>query len=880
MAKEYKQDILEESSENQGPADDELFTGEVREELSEHDIFAGDEDFYKRLAGQNSTQTQNTQSWQAQTGTGLTQKGTIQNRYTILQKALVVSIIVISLILLYTLLKPTLLMFVTNRYPSPPVQQVSDPKTPVEVPANTEPEQTQKLESVSPSTEPVSLKTAQDLHLQKEYEKAYVVYDRLYQSLPDGPEEELMKDFLQLKMALCLRALSNTKNPVSNSASANDSDQADQLFRTLLQSRSPVVRMLANYYMGFDELQKNHYLKAQTRAYQTIALMDAVDYDNAWISSLRPDCHFLVAESLTRHILSLRDADKDLPGRFWSTAIESDPFTNLNETQIRSLLSSGLEKFNKSLLGPQIQKLQHLGTPSRWSAICQGASIDELLARFAANANLNIAWNFCSTPDSKVENDAVRNRLTNLYLPEATTQQFIKVAAGHVGLLARINGSGIVNIFNPADYSSLSEHIALLSQEAISLWQIFLSVFHSDRRAPNAHFALALLQAQNDRIPQATAEYKLVANRYAHSSLAPHALLQSSKLKTNLRDFPGARQDLKQLVEQYPDSELSGRACLYLADATMKAGLPHEAARLYSKVYHLGLSLESQVASAFGAGRCFYQQKNFEESAKWMTRYINLDRNNKSKNLYLACFLLGKSNQALGKIEQACDALKAALAGPQEMLTTQENVEIISALVEAKISQANFIEALQILENTGPRQFSDQESIRLLLLKSRVLRALGLVDDAITSIGDRAEYTLDPQAKVRVSFELAKCHLAKENLEPAREELTKILTFIEPGPLSHEIALELADVCLKLDQNSQTISICSQLLDLGPSEQIKQKALNILAEAHRRQKNYDKAALALMGKWNTAKEKRTSDHPASTDQAPQEINQNPIEQDS
>jgi tetratricopeptide (TPR) repeat protein len=885
MTEEYKQDILEDSSENQEPADAELFAGEVREELSERDIFAGDEDFYKRLADLDSTQIPNihipnTQSWQAQTEPGLPQKGPIRNRYTILQKALIVSIIVISVILLYTVLKPTLLMSVTNRYPPHPIQQVSDPKTPVEVSANAEPQQTQKLESVPPPTEPVSLKIAQDLYLQKDYEKAYAVYDRLYQSLPDGPEEELMKDFLQLKMALCFRALSNTKIPVSDSARANDSDQADQLFRTLLQSRSTVVRMLANYYMGFNELQKNHYLKAQTRAYQTIALMDAVDFDNAWISSIRPDCHFLVAESLTRHILSLCDADKDLPGRTWSTAVENDPFTNLNETQIRSLLSSGLEKFNKSLLGPQIQKLQHLDKPSRWSVVCQGAPIDELLARFAANARLNIAWNFCSTPESEVENDAVRNRLTNLYLSEATTQQFIKVAAGHVGLLARLNGQENLNIFNPADYSSLSEHIALLSQEAISLWQLFLSVFHNDRRAPNAHFALALLQAQNDRIPEATAEYKLVANRYAHSSLAPHALLQSSKLKTNLRDFPGARQDLKQLVEQYPDNGLSGRACLYLADATMKAGLTHEAGRLYGKVYHLGLSLESQVASALGAGRCFYDQKNFEESAKWLTRYINLDRKNKSKNLYLACYLLGKSNLALGKIQQACDAFEAALAGPQDMLTNQENVEIVSALVEAKITQANFIEALAILENTRPRQFSEQESIRLLLLKSRVLRALGLVDDAIAAIGDRAQYTLDPQAKARISFELAKCYMAKENLELARKELTEILTFIDPGPLAHKTALELADVCLKLGQNSQTISICSQLLELGPSEQSKQKALYTLAEAHRRQKNYDKAALALLGKWNTAKEKITPDRPASTGQTPQETKQNPIEQDS
>jgi predicted Zn-dependent protease len=72
---------------------------------------------------------------------------------------------------------------------------------------------------------------------------------------------------------------------------------------------------------------------------------------------------------------------------------------------------------------------------------------------------------------------------------------------------------------------------------------------------------------------------------------------------------------------------------------------------------------------------------------------------------------------------------------------------------------------------------------------------------------------------------------------------------VEPGPLAYEIALKLADVCLKLEQNSQAISICLQLLDSGPSSPILQKALGILATAYNRQKDYDRAALALLGRW-------------------------------
>jgi hypothetical protein len=92
-----------------------------------------------------------------------------------------------------------------------------------------------------------------------------------------------------------------------------------------------------------------------------------------------------------------------------------------------------------------------------------------------------------------------------------------------------------------------------------------------------------------------------------------------------------------------------------------------------------------------------------------------------------------------------------------------------------------------------------------------------------------------------------------------------------PGPLAHEIAVTLAEVCLKLGQDSQAQSVCLQILNLNPSAQIKQEVLNILATAYNRQKNYDKAALALSGQWNEAEtqsEKTMLDDAAGADKSP------------
>ena len=51
-----------------------------------------------------------------------------------------------------------------------------------------------------------------------------------------------------------------------------------------------------------------------------------------------------------------------------------------------------------------------------------------------------------------------------------------------------------------------------------------------------------------------------------------------------------------------------------------------------------------------------------------------------------------------------------------------------------------------------------------------------------------------------------------------------------------------------MGQESKTISICSHLLDSGPSDELREKTLLLLAKAYDKQQDYDRAALALLGR--------------------------------
>jgi tetratricopeptide (TPR) repeat protein len=854
MAAKEQKNVLDEETTSELLSDGEIFTDEaheenlkadidplglgIHEELSEYELFAGDEDFYNLLA-ESSDQTPVEQSVRGHKWPQRLYQYKYQ-RFSTLQKILAVSIIAVVSMLLYVLLKSPSGPVAGSA--SIPANRSGQParQTPISPPSVTGSEQVMQAQIQEPvpvlsPTQPLSLKVARNFYQQKDYDKAFTAYNELRQTLPAG--EELLKDFLQLKMALCAKEVA-------------DLEQASRLLTMVSQSRSPAVRIVANYHLCLLEIQRKRYLRARTRAYNTIALIKAVDFDDDWALSFECDCSFLVAECLTRHILLLGSTDTDLPADLWGKpTTSSDPFDKLNEAELRKFVNSGSEHLGKGLLDPEIRKLEEQGGLPRWSVASYGAPVEELLAKFAAGAEIDLHWAFNSALGTDSGEVTLRQKPVSLYLPAATSQQVVLTAAGCAGLLAYTEGEPgrqKVTVYDPAEYSSLRQHISFLSQQAISLWQNFVLTFYSDERLGNAHFLMGLLNSQIGLPVEAIAEYKLVANSFSQMSLAPFALLHSSKLKASLRDYPGAREDLKQLVEQYPDVEIYGQAYLRLADATMEAGLNAEAAQLYQRVYNFGLSAESKTASAIGAAGCLYETKAYEEASKWLARYIDLAGSDKNKNLYSAYFLLGQSNLALGKYQQACDAFQYAL---EEQSSREQYVEAIASLVKSHIEQEHFVEALDTLESVRSVALSKEQSFEMLLLKCRIFRMLGLFDAAIVTLRDRAEYISDPQLNTKISFELAQCHIAEGNLESARIGLSEILGAVEPGPLAQQTAMELADVCLKLGRGSQAVSVCLQLLESDVSGQTKQEILRMLAAAYNQQKNYDKATLALSGQW-------------------------------
>ncbi len=705
--------------------------------------------------------------------------------------------------------------------PAQPPLQSPQPSAPIAEPAPA----FERTQVSLPAVEPLSLQLADRLYLSADYESALAAYDKLYRRLPPTEAQQPLRDFLLLRMALCSR-------------NAGNAQQADNMLRTVSLSRLPMLRALARYHQSTTLMRRERFLEAATRAYQTVGLVDVVDYDDAWLDAVRRQCSFVAAEALTRSLLSLRDADGDLPAELWTEHPDIDPFVNLDEAQLKVFLASGAEKLDEALLTPQVRPAREDG---HWTVICNGASIEELLSRFATNTGYNLQW----LDDGKagLDEETIRRRPAYIYLRSATAQQVMTIAAGSVGLLARMDASRNVRIVDPSTYFSLADHTELLAEESVSLWQRYLLSAADDKRLPNAHFAIGLLHSVRERTDEAIAEYKLVANRFPKDALAPHALLHSGRLKVTLRDYAGAQTDLQQLVNLYPETDLADRACLYLADATMKAGLYEKATSLYRKVYNLGLSRDSQTESSLGAGRCYYETGQYDDAAMWLSRYVALAQDQSRREFPAACLLLGKTYLAIERPQQAQAALNLALRGD---LSRQQHVETITTLVKTYMQQELYVEAMNILEGANAWQLSQQESVELLLIRARILRSIGLQSKAIAILAEKSQFLPHSSLKGKVALELASCYVDGGDLEQARKTLSEMLTLVEPGTLAQEIGCELASICLRVGQPEQAISVCSQLLEHTEDSAERRKIQAMLAAAYREKGQYERAVSVLL----------------------------------
>lgn len=737
---------------------------------------------------------------------------------SIVQKVLIACIVLMSSVLLITLLYP----IISRQMGAPAEIQAANRKIAVQEKIIDK----KTAENKAAATQlPVTIELAENLFFSRHFIQAHSAYETLYVNVPEDNVNDMVAGFLRLRIGQCL-------------IEERLFEEAQNYLTAAGQSKSPVIKTLANYYLANTYLELENWISARSAAYKALASADIPDDNNGWAAQLKNNSRLIVAEAVTRYALTLYDADKYDTAQMWDPVKQiDDPFTDLSEKQLSLFLTSGMEKLRKCTSAPIISVNDAENGFTSYRVTSSNTSVEELLARFAQNAQIEILF-------ESVQGNANRNAKQQnvmLHLPDCSADQLLEIAAGCAGLLAQINEQN-VTIKDMDYYSSISDYADMLSDEAISLWRKQSLINNSDDHTPGAHFALALLYSKKNAVPEAIAEYKLIANRFSFDKLAELSLLNSAKLKAKIHDYPGAEKDLEYLVEQYPETPTSYEGLLYLADLTQKTQRYKKACRLYNKVYYFSTDPKNRASAALGAGKSFCELKEYEPAAEWLDKYVMHATKLRDPNRYSTCYLLGKIYLNLGQYEKAYQNLHNAIDGTLEK---NEYMDAITLLVNGYVKQKEFIKALDVLESDKISFSSSGYSTEILLLKSSLLRSMGIIDNNIQMLKLKIDRLVNAEIKGKALLELGLCYREKGDIELARQTFMEGFETVPAGELSNQLAWQIADTSFLMKQYKQAVNMCEHILKVQSDDQLRATARQLMASAYLEGKNYDKALAVL-----------------------------------
>jgi tetratricopeptide (TPR) repeat protein len=691
----------------------------------------------------------------------------------------------------------------------------AEPDEAAEAPAYEPPARAETASAETPTPPPLSWTAAEQAYASRKCDEALAIYTGLLSQSEKNPINRPLSDFLRLRQGQCLRGL----------------DRIRESRKALLDAAggaTPLVRAIACFELARLDAVEGQSMMARMRAYQALGAMGPVT-DNPGLDT---DCEFLAAQAVTAKALSL--FGKNLPAPPLGT--DANVFDGLTDSQLRALLDAGADRVAAAILDPTVVRAPADRGISRWTVVSNNAPLDEVLSRVTAATGLDARW--------EGVNMAARRRPLVLDTGGLAAPRLIEVIAGAAGLVARFRGTEVV-LSDPAVCSSTGEARDLLVRESVSAWRRFLLRGPNDAREAYGHFALAAIQHQAGEGGAAIAEYRVVAERFPLDRLAPDARLRMAIIRIELRDYTGARTELLDLLNHYPDCPESDEAYLHLGEAELEAGRMNEALATFKKLYFLDLSLASRASAAHGAAKSSFRQTQYDEAARWLGRRLELPRSPAiDADLPEVYNLLAKTEAARGRLPEAVAAYREAV---RICPKGADRADRLLELARILIQQENYVSAAGVLSGFGPNDLTTQQAEEVLLTRAQIFRHMHVPDRAVTLLRHALPTASSAQMKSRMTYELAGGMADGGDLRGAFLLLNDLLQKVEAGPLADRVALDLAGICLRLGRSAQAVALAGELLKSSCGDDVRRAAQNILGRAYSQQKEYERAAIALSG---------------------------------
>ncbi len=668
--------------------------------------------------------------------------------------------------------------------------------------------------SVRPDRE-ASWKRAETLFAQERFSEAIGEYSLLLRPRRGEPVSKVLLDLFRLRIA-------GSKMGMGNKL------QAYRTLKEIAASPSPVIRAVANYNLALADISDGYYLRARQKAYVASAALASMETS----LKLEADCDFLVAYALTRKVRNYYGGQDAM---VWPELKYVTPLAGMDESALRRIVEDGKLLPREESGVTDVEITAHPGPGKRWGLLSSGAPLEQVLHALASNAQRGVRWASVS--------ELARNVPVNVWLRNVPTQRAGELTCGSVGLVARFTWDEIV-VHDARSAETMYEQRDLLAGEAVSAWRRFFLRVPDDPRVPVGHFARASLLEWSGDLIGAMREYRIITRRFKRSPVAPRSLLQCAMIRHKLRDNIGARNDLLELLDGYPDYPLSDEVYLRLGRFNMEGGFLDDAIRVYTKLYFLNMSAKSRLAAALGAGKCLLKQGKFKEASKWLSLHVSALGSKEYAKMVEAYTLLAQSEAAQGNLSGAAGAYRRVLASRP---TSVQRKLVLIELASLQIQRKEFVAAADVLGSLEREDLSKRQKCRAVCMRADLYRRMGIPMKAVSLLSEVRRNFRDPNLHAKIGVELARSYAEMKQWVYASQVLSDALPKMEPGVEAERAQCDLAEYYLKIGKTDQAIALMRELVESPEKSVLNRRALQIVGSAYLQQKDYTNAALALSG---------------------------------
>jgi len=649
----------------------------------------------------------------------------------------------------------------------------------------------------APST--VSWEQAEKDYRAGHYGLALAHYVSLVEQWEKLPGDQLVCDFLRLRLANCLVQL-------------NDLSGGREWYQLTSQSRSPAVRASSLYQLAALELLEGQHLRARALAMQ--ALVSAATAESSALTNFQAQCDALGARALTEKAVRLWGGQWASP---WRDVPQVDPFAGLAEKPLRLLLTLGSAV--ELPLAVRVTPVSTGGT-TLYAVRCSRAPLEDVLARVASASGMDVHW--VNVPP------AVRQRAVTLALPAVNPSRAVELSCGVAGLIGRCVGDRI-EVLDTDAFAEQSRQRQSLANEAQSAWRRYVLRYPEDRHVGEALYAVGGMMEALDEPVSAVNEYQLLVTNHRRSPMAPKALYRCATLRLGLKQYAQARRDLTELLDLFPDYAALDEVELSLGEATLAEGLPREALKIFERVVVRQTSPAATATATLSSGLCHQRLGQHEQALTWIGRFLRMDSRPSPAMLALADMAMARSYLALDKPTEAVGCLQSLLRiGGVEMMV---EVEAALLLAEVQLERGRYGGALSALARLSNYELMESQNIRYVLTTVSAYSRSGLTDKAVTFARSRTGAIRDTRQVARVQVELARGHRLSGELEQAQRLLSTWLPKLPPEQAA-DASVDLAEICLLLDKPLQTVALLKdQVADL-PDAALRARAVGVLGRAY------------------------------------------------